>query len=201
MLCCAFLCFLLRTWSLREQWNKSEITEFAYYHTPAHHVKPAQPSEPWLLVVKNGRTLFCHFDFEVGCCNLRFINNWLKSSNLSTKRCPLIDFFFHGHCPIHDPHPVEHENPGTNQGFLVKGVGLFSKWGGGSNWEDTKRGVFRKFICEHQQEKRRRGPECSGHTQWWLCISQDWVFWSQDRVPNCPWHSIGCQKACFKQGY
>ena len=31
------------------------------------------------------------------------------------------------HCPIHGPHPVEHENPGTNQRFLLKGVGSFSK--------------------------------------------------------------------------
>ena len=28
--------------------------------------------------------------------------------------------------------------------------------------------------------------------------SQDWVFWSQDQVPNCPGHSIGCQKACCR---
>jgi len=39
----------------------------------------------------------------------------------------MFDFFFDGHCPIHDPHPVEHQNPGTNQRFLVKGVGSFSK--------------------------------------------------------------------------
>ena len=51
-------------------------------------------------------------------------------------------------------------NPGTNQWSLVKGVGSFSKWGGGSNLANnslTERGVFRKFICEHQQEKRQRG--------------------------------------------
>ena len=28
----------------------------------------------------------------------------------------------------------------------------------------------RKFICEHQQEKKRRGPACSEHTQWWLWL-------------------------------
>jgi len=38
-------------------------------------------------------------------------------------RCPLFDFFFDGH----DPHRVEHENPGTNKRFLGKGVGSFSK--------------------------------------------------------------------------
>ena len=42
--CCAFLSFLLRTKSLREQWNKCETTEFAYYHTSAHQVQPSQPS-------------------------------------------------------------------------------------------------------------------------------------------------------------
>jgi len=36
-------------------------------------------------------------------------------------RCPLFDIFLDGHCPIHDP------NPGTNQRFLVKGVGSFFK--------------------------------------------------------------------------
>ena len=40
--------------------------------------------------------------------------------------CRLFDLFVDLHCPIHDPHPVEHENPGTNQRFLVKGVGSFS---------------------------------------------------------------------------
>jgi len=34
----------------------------------------------------------------------------------------LFDFFFHGHFPIHDPDPVEHETPGTDQRFLVKGA-------------------------------------------------------------------------------
>jgi len=85
------------------------------------------------------------------------------------------------------------------QRFLVKGVGSFSKGVGavGHLLVCQKGGFFRKFICEHQQEKRRRGTACSGHTQWWLWLSQDWVFWSQDRVPNCPGHSIGCQKACL----
>ena len=31
-----------------------------------------------------------------------------------------------------------------------------------TSWLD--RGGFRKFIGEHQQEKRRRGTACSGHT-------------------------------------
>ena len=104
---------------------------------------------------------------RVGSCILRSVNNRLKSSNLNTKS-PLFDYFFHGHCPIHDPHPVEHENPCTNTRFLVKEVGSFSKGGGDSNWALTnlpERGVLRKFICEHQQEKRRRGPAYSGHTQ------------------------------------
>ena len=39
----------------------------------------------------------------------------------------MFDFFVDGHYRIHDPHPVEHENSGTNQQFLVKGVGSFSK--------------------------------------------------------------------------
>jgi hypothetical protein len=123
---------------------------------------------PGFRVVKNGRTLFCHFDFESGVLNLRSINNWFKCSNLNTKRCLFFDFLFDVHCPIHDPHPVEYENLGTNQQFLVNGVGSFHKGGGGSNWALTslpERGVFRKFICEHQQEKRRRGTACSGHTQ------------------------------------
>ena len=82
-------------------------------------------------------------------------------------------------------------------GFWWRGLGYFPM-GGGSNWALTslpERGVFRKVIFEHQQEKRRRGKACSGHTQWWLWLRQDWVFWSQDRVPNCPGHSIGCQRA------
>ena len=31
-----------------------------------------------------------------------------------------------------------------------------------------------------------------------IVLSQDWVFWSQDRVPNYPGHSMGCQKACLR---
>ena len=46
--------------------------------------------------------------------------------------------FFDGHCPIHDPHPVEHENPCSNRRFLVKGVGTFSKGGGSKNWAHTR---------------------------------------------------------------
>ena len=49
----------------------------------------------------------------------------------------MFDFFFDGHCPIHDPHPVEHENTGTYERFLVKGVGSFFQGGGGSNWALT----------------------------------------------------------------
>ena len=58
------------------------------------------------------------------------------------KRCPFFDFFLDGHCPIHDPHPVEHENLGTNQRFLVKGVGLFSKGGGGSVGVEKSHWIF-----------------------------------------------------------
>jgi len=50
----------------------------------------------------------------------------------------------------------------------VKGVGSFSKGGGGSNRALTslpERGVFRKFTCDHQQEKRRGGTESSVYTQ------------------------------------
>ena len=59
--------------------------------------------------------------------------------------------------------------------------------GGWGNWALTRlpeRGVFRKFICEHQQEKRRRGTACSGHTQWWLWLSQDWVSGSSAQLPR-----------------
>ena len=79
----------------------------------------------------------------------------MECSNLNTKRCPFFDFFLDGHCPIHDPHPVEHENLGTNQRFLVKGVGLFSKGGGGSVGVEKAREIFR-FICEYQHEKKER---------------------------------------------
>jgi len=49
----------------------------------------------------------------------------------------------------------------------VKGVESFSKGGGGSNWALNslpESGVVRKFIYEHQQEKRRGDPACSGHS-------------------------------------
>ena len=64
-------------------------------------------------------------------------------------------------CPFHDPHPAEHQKPGTNRRFLVKGLGSFSKGGGPHRVTNSSlkplpiRGVFRKFICEHQHEKRQ----------------------------------------------
>ena len=67
-------------------------------------------------------------------------------------------FFFDEHLPFHDTQPVEHGKPGTNRQFLVKGH--FPSGGGGVIGHSKfllERGVFRKFICKHQQEKRRRG--------------------------------------------
>ena len=64
---------------------------------------------------------------------------------MDTKRCLLFDFLFHGHGPIHEPHPVKHENR-TNQQYLVKGVGSFPKGGGGSNWALTSKGGFQFHL-------------------------------------------------------
>jgi len=75
-------------------------------------------------------TQFLRVGQGVGSFKLRSTNKRLKSSLLNTKQCPLFDLFFDEQCPFHDPYPVEHENPGTNRRFLVKGVGSFSKGGG-----------------------------------------------------------------------
>jgi len=71
----------------------------------------------------------------------------------------LFDFFFDGHCPIHDPHPVEHENTGTYERFLVKGVGSFFQGGGGSNWAliSLPERVFLKQNSSASTSKRRDG--------------------------------------------
>jgi len=58
----------------------------------------------------------------------------------------LFDVFLDEHCPIDDLQSVEHENPGANTQFFVKGVGSFSKGGGISNWANKplpERGVFK----------------------------------------------------------
>jgi len=78
----------------------------------------------------------------------------------------LFDFFFDGHCPIHDPHPVEHENPGTNQRFLVKGVGLFSKGVGlviGHSLVCQKGGFSENSSASTREQKQRRRDSVARH--------------------------------------
>ena len=87
-------------------------------------------------------------------------------------------------------------NPGTNQRFLVKGLGSFSKGGGvvighllvcqkGGISENSSASTSRRRDCVARHALGTPSDDCDS-----VRIG------SQDRVPNCPGHSIGCQKAC-----
>ena len=132
--CCACLCFLLRTKSLREQWNKCEITEFAYYHTPAHKVQTSQPSVRTHMADANAlQNMFAprlhHAPALLDTHHITItIGVWSAARRCQHARAA---------STLAPPSPPQH--------------------GGGSNWALTslpERGVFRKFICDHQQEKR-----------------------------------------------
>ena len=87
-------------------------------------------------------------------------------------------------------------NPGTNQWSLVKGVGSFSRGVAVVIWHSPvcQNGGFSE---KSSASTSRRRDGVARHALGTPSDDCDSVrIGSRDRVPNCPGHSIGCQKPC-----